>query len=286
MEPAPRQDPRDRDHIFRVAPPADLQPLVEAFAGRTASVVRAKFPVFPTARAELMFHFADPFLIGDAATGPMRRLASAALLGPRERNHWQSAGPRIDWFMVQLTALGCQRILGLRFGDAWHREIALADLWGKSAVLLHEQMRHATSFSARMALATAALRDRFGAHVAVDRVSEAGSLARAGGIRSLEALCTHLDVGARRLHQLFARTYAVSPKSFLGIMRFGRQLQSLHSLAAAKSAAREHEYYDDSHAIRDFRRFSEMTPSAYIRQKSCGDGLIHTGPAIAEPDQT
>src|SRR5262245_61434648 len=110
MRETPGDERRGADVVSRVAPPADLRLLAEAFAGRTATTLKARFPVFPTARAELMFHFADPFLIGDAAAGPMRPLAPASLLGPRLSNYWQSAGPRIDWFMVQLTALGCRRL--------------------------------------------------------------------------------------------------------------------------------------------------------------------------------
>jgi AraC-like DNA-binding protein len=266
------------DAVYRVSPPIDLHPLVEAFAGRTALSHRARFPVFPTARAELMFHFADPFLIGDAASAPMRPLATTALLGPRMCNHWQSAGPRIDWFMVQLTALGCERLLGVRFAETWHREVPLAETWG---VRLHDRLRAAATFSARVAIAIETLRARF--TDVSDPLSRAGSLARAGGIRSVEALCARLDIGPRRLHQKFVACYGVSPKLFLSLMRFGRQLERRHPLLSHAGKADEPEYYDDSHAIREFRRFSGLTPSAYVRQKSAGDRLIHTGAPIFEP---
>lgn len=279
-----RQAPHDQqrnscDVIYRVAPPADLRPLVEAFAGRTALAQRAKFPVFPTARAELMFHFADPFLIGDSASAPMRPLAAAALLGPRMRNYWQSAGPRIDWFMVQLTALGCERLLGVRFAETWDREVPLADAW---AARLHEQLRMAPSCSARMAIAAATIRARSADSSDTNDLSRAGSQARAGAIRSIEALCTRLDIGPRRLHQTFVACYGVSPKLFLSLMRFGRQLERCHPLLSQADRADEHEYYDDSHAIREFRRFSGLTPSAYARHKSVGDRLIFTGAPLVQ----
>lgn len=209
----------------------------------------------------------------------MRPLAPAALLGPRMSPYWQSAGPCIDWFMVQLTALGCERVLGVRFAEVWDREVALAD-----ASALHERLHAAASFSARAAIAAEFLRARFSDLADSDdisRISRAGSLARAGAIRSIDALCARLGIGPRRLHQRFVASYGVSPKLFLGVMRFGRQLQSRHPLLAAKSLAHEPEYYDDSHAIREFRRFSGLTPGAYVRQKLSGDRLIHTGAPIA-----
>ncbi len=265
------------DVISRVAPPADLRPLVETFAGRTAITPRMMFPVFPTARAELIFHFGDPFLAGDDAR-TMRPLAPVTLLGPRMKNYWQSAGPRIDWFLIQLTPLGCERLLNLRFGDAWEQAIAFD---GSRLGELRECLQMAATFDARLDLAIEALRALFSP--ATDDVgSRAGSMVRAGRIRSIENLCACLDVGPRRLHQRFVSAYGVGPKLFLELMRFGRQLAFRHPSGDART--HEPEYADDSHAIREFRRFSGMTPGAYTRMKSGGDRLVHTGAPIVLPN--
>lgn len=265
----------DRQLLRRTEPPRDLAPLVEAFAGRQARVRRAAFPVFPTARAELIFHFGDPFLVNAGEGETLRPLPPSALLGPRSRICWQSAGPRIDWFMIQLTALGCRRLLGLSFAEAWHDEIALADLWGAQAEALHEKLRAAGTFESRVAVATEMLRPRIGAEG--DRLSHLGAVARAGRIRSVSALVDGLGVGPRRLHQRFVADYGISPKGFLNLMRFGRQLTARHPLAAPDMD--EPEYADDSHAIREFRRFSGLTPGAYARAKQ-DDRLIFTGAPI------
>ncbi len=235
------------------------------------------FPVFPTARLELIFHFGDPFMVNAAEGEPLRPLPPAALLGPRSRICWQSAGPRIDWFMVQLTALGCRRLLGLSFAEAWHDEIALSDLWGPAAEALHDRLRAAGSFEARVAIAGATLRTRAGDEALDDRLSQLGAIARAGRIRSVSALVNGLGVGPRRLHQRFVADYGISPKGFLSLMRFGRQLAARHPLAAPDMD--EPEYADDSHAIREFRRFTGLTPGAYVRAKR-HDRLIFTGAPI------
>lgn len=262
------------DVISRIAPPRDLLPLVEALAGRSALVGRARFPVFPTARAELIFHFGDPFLVADEAAGPMRPLAPAALLGPRRTLYWQSAGPLIDWFLVQLTPLGCRRLLGLAFAEAWDREVELAAM-----TALHERLRGLTSFRARALVAVEALRAMQSGAVEDDPVSRLGSLARAGRIRNLAALGARLDVGPRRFHQLFVAEHGIGPKYFLSLMRFGRQLAARHPSFDPGCETDEPEYADDSHAIREFRRFAGLTPGAYARQKQ-GDRLIFTGAPI------
>lgn len=265
------------DVISRIAPPCDLEPLVEALAGRQARVPRAMFPVFPTARAEIIFHFGDPFLVGGEAGAPLRPLPPAVLLGPRQRIYWQAAGPGIDWFLIQLTPLGCRRLLGLSFAEAWDDEIDLGDLCGPAAEALHERLREAGSFRARAALAVSALRMLAGP-TEVDPVSRFGSLARAGRVRTLAELAYGLGVGPRRLHQKFVAAYGIGPKTFLSLMRFGRQLETLHPLSR-RHGTDEPEYADESHAIREFRRFAGLTPGAYIRQKR-EDRLVHTGEQI------
>ena len=267
------------DVISRIAPPRDLAPLVEALAGRSAFVARAQFPVFPTARAELIFHFGDPFSVADSAAGPIRPLAPAVLLGPRRALYWQSAGPRIDWFLIQLTALGCRRLLGLSFAELWGREVAPGGARGSALIALHERLRRLPSFQARAVVAVEALRAIQSGAVEDDPVSRLGSLARAGRIRSVAQLGARLDVGPRRLHQRFVAEHGIGPKYFLSLMRFGRQLAACHPSFDPDGQADEPEYADDSHAIREFRRFAGLTPGAYARQKK-GDRLIFTGAPI------
>jgi transcriptional regulator GlxA family with amidase domain len=113
-------------------------------------------------------------------------------------------------------------------------------------------------------------------------MSVAGALARAGRLRTIDALRHRLDVGPRRLHQRFAGDYGVGPKLFLNLMRFGRQLEERHPLVAPREVG-EPEYADESHAIREFRRFSGLTPGAYAAQKKSGDRLIFTGADLLAP---
>src|SRR5688500_4460963 len=157
MQPLPDpDDARAADRLWRIAPPPDLAPWIEALAGRYAEQPRAIFPVFPTARAELIFHFGDPFLVGDGGNA-MRRLPAAGLLGPRAQIYWQSAGPSIDWFMVQLTPLGCRQLVGRRFAELWNRELPMKQPWA-GAVSLHKRLRCAGDFPARVAVTMATLR--------------------------------------------------------------------------------------------------------------------------------
>jgi len=267
--------------IERAPPPPDLAHLIEEFSARRASVSRAALPVFASARAELLFHFGDPFLVaGDAPVAP-RPLARAAVLGPRDRLYWQLAGPCIDWFAVQLTPLGCRRLAGCRFADLWNREAALDELWGVGpAEALHERLSVAPGFAARTAIVAAALRARRQPPVGDARMSSLAALARRGRLRTVAELAASSDVGPRRLRQRFGEEIGVGPKHFLSVMRFGRLLASLHPKPWLGRAPEEAEYADDSHAIRAFKRFAGTTPGHYRAAKAAGDELVFTGAPI------
>jgi AraC-like DNA-binding protein len=266
--------------IERASPPPDLADLVEEFSARRAVVARAALPVFASARVELVFHFGDPFLVaGDAPLAPCM-LAPAAVLGPRDRPYWQVAGARIDWFIVQLTPLGCNRLLGCRFAELWHREVSVGEFWGSQADDLHAHLRDVPEFGDRMAIASAAIRKRARLAGGDPDMSRLAALARHGRIRSVAGLAACSDLGARRLRQRFTEQVGIGPKHFLNVMRFGRLLTSLHPRPWLAASAEEAEYADESHAIRAFRRFAGTTPARYRSAKATGDPLVFTGAAL------
>ncbi len=264
------------DRLYRKVSSDALAPLVEAYAGRSATGKLATFPVFPTGRAELIFHFADPFRTGSEAS--LQPLARAALLGPRSSSYWHAAGPTIDWFLIQLTPIGMRQFLGARFDRCWDRAVLLSNLPHALPIDLFERLCSAGSFAARAALVDTLLLTippvDDGGDVAV---SEAGRLARRSEINTIAGLADFVGVGERRLRQRFRAEYGVAPKAFLQLVRLGRQLQSLHPDHAADPDTALAEYADESHAIRAFRRHTGLTPSAYREIKHSGDPLVFTG---------
>ena len=264
------------DRLYRRLPADAFAPLVESYAGRYAISKSATFPVFPTGRAELLFHFADPFCTGSGSA--LTPLPQAVLLGPRSSCYWHAAGPKIDWFLIQLTPLGMRRILGSRFDCHWEQVVPLASLPHAIPSDLFEQLRDAGDFAARATLVDKLLHTNPPADEGGDvTVSEAGRLARLGELNTIKHLAAFVGIGERRLRQRFLAEYGIAPKAFLQLVRLSRQLQSLHPDHAADMDATLAEYADESHAIRAFRRYTGLTPKAYQRMKNAGDQLAFTG---------
>lgn len=265
-------DSRTRDQFRQLSPPSDLAPYVEAILERRAGYAPANFEVFPGARAELLFHFADPFFASPANSNELTRLWPAAFLGPRTGRCGQRAGPAIDWLIVQLTPSGCRRFLGQPFGALIDYDAPLEDLM-PGAHLLWEQLAAMVHFEDRATVVVAWLRQRFCRVEGDVDISRLIALTRARPISSAGALATLLGNSERRLRQRFAAEVGVAPKRWLKLMRANRYLWSLH----ADRLPSDFEFADESHAIREFKRFADMTPGEYRRLKARGDPLVNTG---------
>jgi len=266
--------------LVREAPPPALAETVEFLSQRRVGGSAVTLSIFPTARAELIFHFGDPFFAGSTAA-TARQLPRAALLGPRAEPYWQVAGPRIDWFMIALTPAGCRRLLRVPLAELWGRDLPLGHFWGEAADELHRELVSAGTFAARISIVEAML-SSLDTRAPTGDIVKIAAAARLGSIKTIKQMCAALSIGPRRLRQVFAAEIGIAPKEFLSIIRFGRHLAAVHPSPWIETEdACDTEYVDESHATRAFRRFADTTPGAYRRGKTMtSDSLIFTGQAF------
>jgi len=83
---------------------------------------------------------------------------------------------------------------------------------------------------------------------------------------SMDQLAKHLQVSQRYLETQFKKTVGLSPKTYSLIQRFKRIEQQLIRMPAIRwpQMSFANEYYDQNHFIKDFKRFTGLTPSGYL----------------------
>jgi AraC-like DNA-binding protein len=93
----------------------------------------------------------------------------------------------------------------------------------------------------------------------------------------------------RHVRRLIAKYTGLSPKLFMRIIRYQT---TLHSIIASPNEsmaglAAEQGYFDQSHFIKEFKRFQGMTPNSFLRRIICeGDGdSRNTGGRQCRPHQ-
>ncbi|MCC8187749.1 MAG: helix-turn-helix domain-containing protein [Bacteroides sp.] len=100
------------------------------------------------------------------------------------------------------------------------------------------------------------------------RMTEAVRLIdRSGGEMSLPELSEATCLSQKQFQRVFTDHIGIRPKEFLRIVRFQYTLSRMHFPMERDftQLACECGYYDQSHLIREFRKFSGYTPKEYMR---------------------
>lgn len=92
---------------------------------------------------------------------------------------------------------------------------------------------------------------------------------RCKGSASIAGLSSSLGIGNRHLEKIFLERSGISPKLFTRVIRFQHALGRLTARTSPTLASLAHEtgHADQSHFIREFRRFTGLSPRAFVREQ-------------------
>lgn len=165
---------------------------------------------------------------------------------------------------IEFTAGGAYRFFGLNYRDIKNETIALADLLGPAARQLEQQVAHAVTGNEKVGLLQQFLLRlyRRGSEDAVYDFCLERIRASCGRV-SIKELERATGYSSRWLNMKFMEKAGTSPKNLASILRFQQVYRALTTTGAAMAGARlfYDYYYDQSHFIKDFKRFTGMPPS-------------------------
>jgi len=83
---------------------------------------------------------------------------------------------------------------------------------------------------------------------------------------SISRLANHLQISDRYLELQFKKSLGLSPKTYSLILRFKRIEQQLNKISKIhwQDITFANEYHDQNHFIKDFKRFTGLTPTNYL----------------------
>lgn len=87
---------------------------------------------------------------------------------------------------------------------------------------------------------------------------------------SVAAVARALGLSERQLERRFLRQVGITPKRFASLRRFERAVALAARSGSLTEVALEAGYYDQSHFIRDFRRYTGASPGSALRHKPGG----------------
>lgn len=166
---------------------------------------------------------------------------------------------------------GAYPFLGLPAGELRDADIPLEALWGAKATELRDRLLDAETPEARFCVLEQTLMARMArllaCHPAVAfALREFRSAPRT---RTVGEVSERTGLSRRRFIQLFREEVGLTPKLFCRIRRFQEVVRLVGSGRRVEwpDVALGCGYFDQSHFIHDFREFSGITPTDYLRNR-------------------
>lgn len=170
--------------------------------------------------------------------------------------------------IIEFSPLGAYRFFRLSFADLSNRIVATTDLIGKTAKQLQVQLAEAGDVDLKLQLLQNFLVKQLEIadpdpiyDYCIDRISHFK------GLITVAKLEKETGYSSRWLQRKFSQRLGTSPKNLAEIVRF-KQFYQAYSTGVQSDHLKDHiysYYYDQSHFLRAFKRFTGTTPGELQR---------------------
>lgn len=230
--------------------------------------------ILPTGTFELVFNLhEDEVRIYDRDQPSVcRRLPGAVFSGAYRCPFLIDGRQHISMMGVHFRPGGAYPFLCVHAAELTGSHVDLRDVWGRSATSIREQLCSAASPEERFLVLERALIERL-------KSPRQTRPEVAGGLRLLECsgeetrirdVTDCIGVSHRRFIELFEAEVGLTPKTYQRIRRFQRTRLRVNLSPEPDwcRIAQDCGYFDQSHLIQEFRVFSGLSPTEYLRRVS------------------
>lgn len=173
-----------------------------------------------------------------------------------------------------------------------NRMYRLRDIWGAVADEMFENVAPAADDAAMIAAMEDALRRRIAAmrRPGEDRqIARFEAIARLDSTTRVEIAATELGLSVRQLERRCLKGFGLTPKMILRRSRFLDMATAMRGFSdPSEEELAALSYFDQSHLNREFRRFTGMTPGAFMQTQTpllnAGLKLRAEGGRLFSPD--
>lgn len=258
------------------APASGLEPFVECFwdlVGPASATPAEPEIVLPDGKTELLVHFGDDFfkLERNSRTGKDTYVRQARVLMSgqlTERILLRPSG-RIGVVSVRFKAAGAARFFDLPYEKIVDQVIEFSRYEKEASSTLAKRIEASSTPALRFQILQDFLIGRLRKHESKEDVfvrQACQYIVQSEGSCSVQELVRLIGFSERQMERKFKQQVGITPKLLSRIMRFqkfialARSSKKMNLADASVSCG----YHDQSHFIRDFTKFSGVSPREYL----------------------
>ena len=221
-------------------------------------VPNANFKLTLTYHNGIVAHIAGkPFIQSENELSLTGLIDSPVILDPQEDT-------QTGTIIIEFNPLGVYRLFHLSYAEVKNQIVGMADLIGNSAEELQSQLAEAGALNRKLQILQTFLIKRLEKAVpdpiydyCINRISDSK------GLITVAKLEKETGYSSRWLHRKFSEHLGTGPKNLSEIIRF-KQFYQVYSTGVELQRLKDHiynYYYDQSHFLRAFKRFTGFTPT-------------------------
>lgn len=249
----------------RIEPEKELSSIIECFwIIENEDKTPGKQKVIPDGFVEIIFHFGDPYRIQLAEEWITQ--GRSLLAGQISKYFFLENSGAANILGVKLKPTALTHLYAVPLHLFTDKVVNLSDVQQLQMHILEKKIHSSDSHEERIKIISKYFKELPSfTNYKISAIDIAvGETFKRNGMATIAELTNAAGVGERQLENLFKKYIGLSPKLFTRIIRFNYIFQ----LAEQKSdnwtsLAHEAAYYDQSHFIRNFKKFSGESPSAY-----------------------
>ena len=220
--------------------------------------------IMPSTGTTLLVNLGSDELRWRAVGGPLERIRGLGICGPQPAPIEIDTAQQRFILGVEFQPAGASGTLRIAANEIAATHVALVDLIGREAGVLHGRLVDARSAARRFEIVEAWLLARLaqangrrGAASHALPLLERMSVAQVG---------ERMGLAPKRLIRAFRLEVGLAPKLFCRVRRFERLLAAIEGQSAVDWAALGawHGYYDQAHLVHEFRSLAGVSPSEYL----------------------
>lgn len=172
---------------------------------------------------------------------------------------------------VKFKPLGLAKVTGINMAHLTGRVVDAEDIWGNKLEWLCEAMQESNSIEAAIIVLEQFLKEQCKAvylNPRINSVAQAIAMMKAhNGNVSCKMLQDLTNTGRKTLERAFINFHGMHPKTYIRIIRFNLAKQRMGDRHHINLTEIAHHlgYFDQSHFIKDFTKFSGQTPTGYLK---------------------